>query len=311
MLFTVFTIPLSHLVRMECFLTIIPSSFHPTGEQDCPVPCKPWWTCWGNRGHGTPHGHSAWDRLQRSWLLRIQWWLHWFWTQWGTPWNNEWYPCALMRYTIGGFYLVIGFVVLQHMREELIFSISLAGGCVVAMTLVLLASPIMAIYIGICITMVLVGQSAFKILPLGFMESIDPPSIPIDLQIDMLGAMYYWGLTLDSVTSLMMIQSLGFTVDYCVHISEAFMGEAGSRNGQPPSFQLLTPDSLDDSWLIPERLGNNNVLSFSERKRKCLSHMGPAVWYGGLATFFILLPVFGAQSYIYQCFYKVWTLWFP
>ena len=51
------------------------------------------------------------------------------------------------------------------------------------------------------------------------------------LQVDVGGLIYYWGLTIDTVTSINLILAVGLAVDYAAHIGHAFMTVKGSRNG--------------------------------------------------------------------------------
>ncbi|ELT93330.1 hypothetical protein CAPTEDRAFT_224358 [Capitella teleta] len=133
----------------------------------------------------------------------------------------------------------------EHLAYELEFTMAVAAGCVIAMTFLVLASPIMAVYMSVCISIVLV---------------------------DVMGAMYYWEMTIDAASSVVMIQAIGFAVDYCIHISESFLSHGGSREN---------------------------------RMKASLGKMDPAC---GLTSFAVLLPVFAAKSYIYTTFYKVFLL---
>ena len=56
-------------------------------------------------------------------------------------------------------------------------------------------------------------------------------------QIDVGSLMYFWGLTIDTVTTVCLILAIGLAVDYSAHIGHSFMTVTGSRNG---IFQLFT-----------------------------------------------------------------------
>ena len=44
--------------------------------------------------------------------------------------------------------------------------------------------------------------------------------------------MYFWGLYVDTVTSVMLILAIGLCVDYAAHIGHSFMtASEGNRNG--------------------------------------------------------------------------------
>ena len=44
--------------------------------------------------------------------------------------------------------------------------------------------------------------------------------------------MYFWGLSIDTVTSVILILAIGLCVDYAAHIGHAFMtSHLSTRNG--------------------------------------------------------------------------------
>ena len=45
--------------------------------------------------------------------------------------------------------------------------------------------------------------------------------------IDVMGYMHFWGLTIDVVTSIIVIISIGLCVDYSAHIAHAFLTGKG------------------------------------------------------------------------------------
>jgi Niemann-Pick C1 protein len=49
------------------------------------------------------------------------------------------------------------------------------------------------------------------------------------IDINILGMLYFWGLTLNAVTIAMIVISVGIAVDYNAHIAHAFKNVAGSR----------------------------------------------------------------------------------
>ena len=44
--------------------------------------------------------------------------------------------------------------------------------------------------------------------------------------------MYFWGLTIDTVTTINLLIAIGLTVDYSAHIAHTFMTQTGTRNGK-------------------------------------------------------------------------------
>jgi len=44
--------------------------------------------------------------------------------------------------------------------------------------------------------------------------------------------MHFWGLTIDTVTSIILILAIGLAVDYSAHIGHCFMTFTGNRDGR-------------------------------------------------------------------------------
>ena len=55
------------------------------------------------------------------------------------------------------------------------------------------------------------------------------------LQVDVAGSMHFWGLTIDTVTTIILILAIGLAVDYSAHIGHMFMTVTGTRAGQSPT----------------------------------------------------------------------------
>ena len=47
--------------------------------------------------------------------------------------------------------------------------------------------------------------------------------------IDVMGYMHFWGLTIDVVSSIIVIISIGLCVDYSAHIAHAFLTAKGKK----------------------------------------------------------------------------------
>ena len=82
---------------------------------------------------------------------------------------------------------------------ELFRSIVLALACVFIIVIFMLANVTGAILVLICVVFTLV---------------------------DVMGFMYFWGLTLDTTTSMLLIVCIGLSVDYAAHIAHGFLEEA-------------------------------------------------------------------------------------
>ena len=52
------------------------------------------------------------------------------------------------------------------------------------------------------------------------------------LQVDIAGSLYYWGLSINTVTAVLLVLVVGLSVDYAAHVAHAFMRATGSRKGK-------------------------------------------------------------------------------
>jgi predicted RND superfamily exporter protein len=89
--------------------------------------------------------------------------------------------------------------------------------------------------------------------------------------VNIVGYMHFWGLSIDSVTVIMLVIALGLAVDYSAHIGRAYLEKLG------------TPD---------------------ERVVRTLEDMGVAVWNGAMSTFMAVLILGSSDSYVFQTFFK-------
>jgi len=92
------------------------------------------------------------------------------------------------------------------------------------------------------------------------------------VDIDILGLMYLWGLTIDSVTIINLVLAIGLSVDYSAHVAHAFCVARGTHQ---------------------------------ERMDRALEEMGCAVIHGGVSTFLAVLVLSSAKSYVFRVFFKM------
>ncbi|RUS80143.1 hypothetical protein EGW08_012100 [Elysia chlorotica] len=94
----------------------------------------------------------------------------------------------------------------------------------------------------------------------------------ISTLVEVAGTMYFWGLTIDTVTSIILIVSVGLSVDYSAHIGHMFMTISGSKQ---------------------------------YRATETVSEMGPAVFYGGFSTFLAFSLLIFSDGYIFTTFFEI------
>jgi hypothetical protein len=89
--------------------------------------------------------------------------------------------------------------------------------------------------------------------------------------IDILGLMWLWGLTIDSVAIINLVLAVGLAVDYSAHVAHAFVAAKGTHD---------------------------------ERMRAAITEMGTAVIHGAFSTFLAVLVLAFSSSYIFRVFFK-------
>ena len=98
--------------------------------------------------------------------------------------------------------------------------------------------------------------------------------------VDLLGVMWVWGLTIDSVNVIQLTLAIGLAVDYSAHIGHAFMQQQGSG-------------------------GPNTVAERNRRITAAVAELGASVINGGMSTFLAVLMLSVSRSYVFRSFFKV------
>ncbi|XP_053394032.1 protein patched homolog 1-like isoform X2 [Mercenaria mercenaria] len=131
------------------------------------------------------------------------------------------------------------------LKEELYRNLALAGVCVFIVTLLLIANLWTSILVFTCV--------AFTV-------------------IDVTGTLQFWGVTIDTASSILIILCVGLAVDYSAHIGHMFMTILGNRE---------------------------------ERAKATLYTIGPAVLNGGVSTFLAFVLLANSKSYGFVMFFRV------
>ncbi|GMH68897.1 hypothetical protein TL16_g05032 [Triparma laevis f. inornata] len=134
-------------------------------------------------------------------------------------------------------------------EKEMIQNVTLCMAAVFVITLILIAHPTTSFLVFFCVGCAI---------------------------IEILGAMYFWGLVIDNVSVINLTLAVGLAVDYSAHVGHCFM--------------------LKD--------GNNN----SERVILALADIGSAVLNGAISTFLAVVVLSGSQSYVFRVLFKQFFL---
>lgn len=112
--------------------------------------------------------------------------------------------------------------------------------------------------------------------------------------------MYFWNLTIDTVTCIQLVLAIGLAVDYSAHIGHSYMTVTGDRNGMRFTvhpIEIICKD-MELSHLIL-------LFIFTVRTVKTMSLIGPAVFNGGFSTFLAFVLLASSNSYVFDVFFKV------
>eukprot|EP01024_Parvocaulis_polyphysoides_P050526 TRINITY_DN4922_c0_g2_i1.p1 TRINITY_DN4922_c0_g2~~TRINITY_DN4922_c0_g2_i1.p1 ORF type:complete len:208 (-),score=8.85 TRINITY_DN4922_c0_g2_i1:201-824(-) len=129
--------------------------------------------------------------------------------------------------------------------------------------------------IGLAMLMVLV---IITIMLLNFSASTITFVMIFSIVVNLIGYMYYWGYTVDSVTVIFWVISLGLSVDYCVHITHGFLNQVGE--------------------------GENRFEVGNVRMRKALSEAGVGIINGAISTLLAVLCLSASESYVFVTFFS-------
>jgi len=131
-------------------------------------------------------------------------------------------------------------------------------------------------------TLLSVGVAIIAMLFIALMFIPHPISVTcvtlsmISIVLGMFGFMHYWGLALSAITTVQIILSVGFCVDFTIHISHAFMTATGKNR--------------------------------NERVMTALEKVGVPILNGALSSILGILMLAFASSYILNSFFKTMLL---
>ncbi|XP_050391852.1 patched domain-containing protein 3 [Patella vulgata] len=128
-------------------------------------------------------------------------------------------------------------------------TVGIAVVCMLVITIIFMPHPIMVVLVTLNMISILVG---------------------------IFGFLYFWDLTLSSITMIHLIMSVGFSVDFSVHVCHGFMSS--------------DKDNKDDM------------------ARDALKTSAAPVINGGLSSLIGICTLAGSQSYVFRSFFKIMVL---
>merc|ERR1711968_182566 len=100
--------------------------------------------------------------------------------------------------------------------------------------------------------------------------------------VDIMGVMWVWGLTIDSVNVIQLTLAIGLAVDYSAHIGHSFMLQQETDG--------CTSNTVDER---------------NRRVTQAVAEIGASVINGGVSTFLAVLMLSVSRSYVFRSFFKV------
>nr|XP_012227494.1 PREDICTED: patched domain-containing protein 3-like [Linepithema humile] len=125
----------------------------------------------------------------------------------------------------------------------------------------------------LCLEILMVGMVA-SVLLRNLIASFWVMCCVLFTLVDLLGSMYFLGLTVELTSSIIIMLCAGLSVDYAAHIGLEFIRSSGSKQ---------------------------------ERALTSLSVIGPAVLNGGLSTFLAFVFLGFSQAFIFMTFFRLFT----
>jgi Niemann-Pick C1 protein len=101
------------------------------------------------------------------------------------------------------------------------------------------------------------------------------------------GILFFWDITLNSVTVINIVIAIGLAVDYSAHIGHAFV-------------KITPPEKNEDG---------QPTTNFEKRvfkARGALGEMGSSVFHGAASTFLAIVTLSPSKSYVFMMFFKMW-----
>eukprot|EP00239_Pterosperma_sp_CCMP1384_P005235 CAMPEP_0197859792 /NCGR_PEP_ID=MMETSP1438-20131217/34679_1 /TAXON_ID=1461541 /ORGANISM="Pterosperma sp., Strain CCMP1384" /LENGTH=896 /DNA_ID=CAMNT_0043476435 /DNA_START=219 /DNA_END=2909 /DNA_ORIENTATION=- len=95
------------------------------------------------------------------------------------------------------------------------------------------------------------------------------------VEVSVFGFIHWGGNYMNSVTCILVVISVGLSVDYCAHITHAFLVATGTRE---------------------------------ERMEKALRHIGGAVFNGGITTYLACILLCLSKTYVFKSFFLLLTV---
>ena len=128
------------------------------------------------------------------------------------------------------------------------------------------------------------------------------------------GLMYFWGLTIDTCTAIVLIICIGLSVDFAAHVVHLFM------NTKPPGRLKCNMANGNTELDKNENDGKQSRRTLklshgyiynkekSDRMKRTLFAIAPAILHGGVSTLLAVVLLVFSEVYVFVSFFKIFVL---
>ena len=128
------------------------------------------------------------------------------------------------------------------------------------------------------------------------------------------GLMYFWGLTVDTVTATVLIICIGLSVDFAAHVVHMFMStkplektKCNMTNGS-----IKFEDKEHENKQIKTKANTSHGYIYnkekSDRMKRTLFSIAPAILHGGVSTLLAVVLLAFSEVYVFVSFFKIFVL---
>ena len=138
-------------------------------------------------------------------------------------------------------------LIFQVIASELYRNVLLAAVVIFFVTSVIIANPVTSCLVFLCVVFTVVSpldlsfnwfcRKKWQTCPITVWRACRQYTLRnltyffLTIQVDVTGLMYFWGLTIDMVSTIVLVIAVGLSVDYASHVGHAFLVQTGTTDG--------------------------------------------------------------------------------
>merc|ERR1712043_113343 len=128
------------------------------------------------------------------------------------------------------------------------------------------------------------------------------------------GLMYFWGLTVDTVTATVLIICIGLSVDFAAHVVHLFMN---TKPYEESNCKMINGNTKHNNKEHDDKQSTQTLTTsqgYIYNKEKCyrmkrtLFAIAPAILHGGISTLLAVVLLAVSEVYVFVSFFKIFVL---